>query len=112
MGEPLKILTLAEELIKIHGMQPYKDIDIEFVGIRPGDKLFEEILTAEEGTTATKHEKIFIARKGERYSKEEIEQILMEFQILLKDLPTDEKWRIRSMLKKYVKYYEGGDRIR
>ena len=112
MGEPLKILTLAEELIKIHGMQPYKDIDIEFIGIRPGDKLFEEILTAEEGTTATKHVKIFIARKGERYSKEEIEQILMEFQILLKDLPTDEKWRIRSMLKKYVKYYEGGDRIR
>jgi len=112
MGEPLKILTLAEELIKIHGMQPYKDIDIEFVGIRPGDKLFEEILTAEEGTTASKHEKIFIARKGERYSKEEIERILTEFQILLQDLPTDEKWRIRSMLKKYVKHYEGSNGIR
>ena len=44
MGEPLKILTLAEELIKIHGMQPYKDIDIEFVGIRPGDKLLKKYL--------------------------------------------------------------------
>ena len=108
MGEPLKIVTLAEELIKIHGMEPYKDIDIKFIGIRPGEKLFEEILTAEEGTTASKHEKIFIARNGERYSKEEIEQILMEFKILLKNLPTDEIWRIRSMLKKYVNLYEGG----
>src|SRR3972149_10117178 len=112
MGEPVKILTLAEELIRIHGMEPYKDINIEFIGLRPGEKLFEEILTAEEGTTASKHDKIFIAKKGEEYSKEEIERILTEFQILLQDLPTDEKWRIRSMLKKYVKHYEGGDGIR
>ena len=42
MGEPVKIVELAEELIRIHGMEPYKDVDIEFIGLRPGEKLFEE----------------------------------------------------------------------
>jgi FlaA1/EpsC-like NDP-sugar epimerase len=46
MGEPVRIVELAEELIKIHGLMPYRDIDIMFVGLRPGEKLFEEILTA------------------------------------------------------------------
>ena len=62
MGEPVKIVELAEELIRIHGMEPYKDVDIEFIGLRPGEKPFEEILTAEEGTVASKHERVFIAK--------------------------------------------------
>ena len=49
MGEPVKIVDIAEELIRIHSLEPYKDIDIKFTGLRPGEKLFEEILTAEEG---------------------------------------------------------------
>ena len=62
MGDPVKIIDIAEELIRIHGMEPYKDIDIQITQLRPGEKLFEEILTAEEGTEASRHEKIFIAR--------------------------------------------------
>lgn len=61
MGKPVKILDMAEDLIRLSGMEPYKDIDIAFCGLRPGEKLFEELLTAEEGTEATKHEKIFVA---------------------------------------------------
>ncbi|WP_413894631.1 polysaccharide biosynthesis protein, partial [Candidatus Skiveiella danica] len=45
MGEPVMIVNIAEELIRLHGLEPYKDIDIQFTGLRPGEKLFEEILT-------------------------------------------------------------------
>lgn len=107
MGEPVRILLLAEELIRIHGLKPHKDIDIEFIGLRPGEKLFEEILTAEEGTTASKHEKIFIAKNGKRYSREEIEAILQRFEKLLNALPIKEDYEVvRDILKIYVKSFE------
>jgi FlaA1/EpsC-like NDP-sugar epimerase len=61
MGEPVKILDMACDLIELSGYKPYKDIKINFTGLRPGEKLFEELLTPEEGTIATKHEKIFKA---------------------------------------------------
>ncbi len=109
MGEPVRIVNLAEELIRIHGMEPYRDIQIEFVGLRPGEKLFEEILTAEEGTSVSKHKKIFIAKNSEYYSKVEIEKILEEFETLMKTLPRKDNKKIRGMLKKYVKYYEGNE---
>ena len=60
MGEPVKILNLAENLIKLHGKEPYKDIDIQFTGLRPGEKLFEELLMSEEGIKETQNKKIFI----------------------------------------------------
>jgi len=62
MGEPIKILDLAKELIHLSGLEPDKDIPIVFTQPRPGEKLFEEILTAEEGTAATRSQKIFIAK--------------------------------------------------
>jgi len=61
MGEPVKIVDMAADLIELSGLVPHKDIKIEFSGLRPGEKLFEELLTAEEGTTSTKHQKIFVA---------------------------------------------------
>jgi FlaA1/EpsC-like NDP-sugar epimerase len=61
MGEPVKILSLAEEMIRLSGFTPYKDINIEFSGLRPGEKLFEELLLDKEGTIATHHPKIRIA---------------------------------------------------
>lgn len=62
MGEPVKILTLAEDLITLSGYQPYVDIDIEFSGIREGEKLYEELLTDEENLDSTHHGRIFIGR--------------------------------------------------
>jgi len=65
MGEPIQILDLAREMIKLYGLEPDKDIPIVFTGIRPGEKLFEEILTAEEGTEATESQKILKAKLSE-----------------------------------------------
>jgi len=61
MGEPIRIVDMACDLIRLSGYAPYKDIKIKFTGMRPGEKLFEELLTAEEGTSATKHAKIYQA---------------------------------------------------
>ncbi|MCP3177496.1 polysaccharide biosynthesis protein [Desulfuromonas sp. KJ2020] len=61
MGEPVKIVSLAEELIRLSGFIPYEDIDIVFSGLRPGEKLHEELLIAGEGVKPTTHEKIMVA---------------------------------------------------
>lgn len=62
MGEPVKILDLAVNLIKMSGLEPYKDIDIKITGLRPGEKLYEEILLNMENSVATEYEKIFIEK--------------------------------------------------
>jgi FlaA1/EpsC-like NDP-sugar epimerase len=62
MGEQAKIYDVACELIRLSGLEPHKDIPVVFTGIRPGEKLFEEVLTAEEGVEPTTHLKIFKAR--------------------------------------------------
>ncbi|MDB4691617.1 polysaccharide biosynthesis protein [Verrucomicrobia bacterium] len=59
MGEPVKIVDLARQLIELSGLVPDDDIDIEFVGLRPGEKLFEELQHTDENTQPTEHEKIF-----------------------------------------------------
>ncbi len=61
MGKPVKIKDMAEDLIRLHGFTPGRDIKITYTGLRPGEKLYEELLTSEEGTTSTKHKKIFKA---------------------------------------------------
>jgi FlaA1/EpsC-like NDP-sugar epimerase len=58
MGEPVKILDLAEELIRLSGFTPYKDIDVQFTGLKPGEKLYEELLISGEGARPTSHKKI------------------------------------------------------
>lgn len=63
MGEPVKIVTLAENLIRMYGEVPYETIKIEFTGLRPGEKLYEELLMNEEGLTATERDKIYIGNQ-------------------------------------------------
>lgn len=62
MGEPVRILDLANDLIRLSGFEPNVDMPIEIVGLRPGEKLFEELLLNEEDISATKHDKIFIGK--------------------------------------------------
>lgn len=75
MGEPVKILTLAENLIRMHGKEPYTDINIVFTGLRPGEKLYEELLMDEEGLRSTAHNRIFVGRQISVNSKEFGEQL-------------------------------------
>lgn len=62
MGQPVKIYDLAKNLIRLSGFEPEVDIDIVFTGLRPGEKLYEELLLAEEGLMATKNDKIYVAQ--------------------------------------------------
>jgi len=96
MGQPIYVNKLAEELIRLHGLTPGKDIEITYTGIRPGEKLFEEILTAEEGTTHTAHERIYTAIISQHFSLAQIDVTLSKFKDLLQQghNPT----RIKSML--------------
>jgi len=71
MGEPVKILTLAENLIRLSGLEPYKDIEIKEIGLRPGEKLYEELLMKSETLSKTANEKIFVEQQ-ENIPKERI----------------------------------------
>ena len=65
MGEPVKILSLAENLIRLSGLEPYKDIEIKEIGLRPGEKLYEELLMRSETLIATSNDKIFVEQQQE-----------------------------------------------
>jgi FlaA1/EpsC-like NDP-sugar epimerase len=71
MGEPVKIADLARHMIELSGFRPDKDIKIEYTGLRPGEKLYEEVLSDKENTKETPHPKINVARVRE-YSYAEI----------------------------------------
>lgn len=94
MGKPVKILDLAKEMIKLSGFEPDKDIAIVFVGKRPGEKLFEDILTSEEGVDVTKNQRIFIA-KQKQIDEAKFKNKLSEIK---KTLPDSQKENIVSML--------------
>ena len=102
MGQPVKILDLAKEMIRLSGLQPDKDVAIVFTGTRPGEKLFEEMLTAEEGTVATQNQKIFMAKMSETNPK--------IFEAELKELESaangGEKEKVVNIMKKIVPYYK------
>lgn len=65
MGQPVKIVDLARKMIELAGMEPGKDIKIEFTGLRPGEKLYEEVLATKENTIPTQHKRIFVAKARE-----------------------------------------------
>jgi FlaA1/EpsC-like NDP-sugar epimerase len=81
MGEPVRILDLAKDVITLTGLKPFEDIDIEFTGLRPGEKLFEELQTLGEHVAKTRHPKIFIGKIAAP-SNADIERALMELAFL------------------------------
>ncbi len=99
MGKPVKIKDMAEDLIRLHGLTPDKDIKIVYTGLRPGEKLYEELLTSEEGTTSTKHKKIFKAQI-QPLDENDLQQSLQ----ILKD--TNDKQVILKTLKHMIPTYK------
>ena len=109
MGEPVKIYDLAVSLIKLLGYEPNVDIPIEITGLRPGEKLYEEILMSEEGLTSTKHDKIFIS-KPMHMEMAELEEKLN----LLKELEYNEKYsneNIKNVMKEVVTTYKEPEEV-
>jgi FlaA1/EpsC-like NDP-sugar epimerase len=81
MGEPIKIIDLAKKMIKLSGLEEDKDIEIKIKGLRPGEKLYEELLSKEENTIPTHHPKILKAkvRNDSENSKKDIETLIELF---------------------------------
>lgn len=98
MGEPVKIYDLARDLITLSGLIPEVDIPIKITGLRPGEKLFEELLSAEDGTEKTAHNKIFTAKIKQQ------DKVLMDENVL-KLLELEKADDIVRMLKKIVPTY-------
>ena len=101
MGQPVKILSLAENLIRLSGYEPYKDIGIEFTGLRPGEKLYEELLMSEEGLTATENELIHIGKPID-IDKDVLFKTLDE----MREVMYDENADIRGLVKRIVPTYQ------
>jgi FlaA1/EpsC-like NDP-sugar epimerase len=78
MGEPVKIADLAKDLITLSGYRPDVDVKIEYTGLRPGEKLYEELLMNEVALTSTEHKKIFV-EKPENNSIEFVEKAIEDF---------------------------------
>ena len=103
MGDPVKIYDLATSLIELSGLELGKDIDIEITGLRPGEKLYEELLMDEENLEKTEHEKIFITEPMD-FTMNDIEEKLDEFRYIL-DNDINDKEVIKETMKKCVPTY-------
>lgn len=101
MGEPVRIETMARDLITLSGFEPDKDIKIEYTGVRPGEKLFEELLTAEEGTDMTQHEKIYVAK-----CVDTIDHLTMKLDHLLEMAANGDHESIKLAIKEIVPTYQ------
>ncbi len=104
MGEPVKIYDMAVKLIKLSGLEPDVDIQIKVTGLRPGEKLYEELLMAEEGLTETKHDKIHVARPSD-IDMEKLEAKLAKLQHLLDNTNNEQKDEIKDVISEVVPTY-------
>ena len=100
MGEPVKIDDLARNLIKLSGFRPDVDIKIKYTGLRPGEKLYEELLMDEEGLKKTAHEKIYIGKPIEF----EVDEFMEQLKKLKEEAYKDEGY-IRKTVKEIVNTY-------
>ncbi|MBP5209616.1 MAG: polysaccharide biosynthesis protein [Clostridia bacterium] len=111
MGKPVKIIDLAEQMIRLSGLTPYKDIEIREIGLRPGEKLYEELLIKTEDLTMTDNEMIFIERDAP-FSREEIDRrlgVLADALAAARD--ESESPQIKAALKQTVPTYHDPEEV-
>ena len=101
MGEPVKIVDLANNLIRLSGFEPGVDIKIEYSGLRPGEKLYEELLMSEEGLTKTANSKIFIGKPVEFDTK----KVMDHLEMLKKIVDNEDVELIDSVMRNFVTTY-------
>jgi len=107
MGKPVKILDLAENMIRLSGFEPYKDIDIIETGLRPGEKLYEELLIKSEELDKTENEMIFI----ERDKPLELSEIESKLSVLSEAIKTQDDAVVRRALMEVVPTYHTPDEV-
>lgn len=101
MGKPLRIVDLAKDLIRLSGLEPDQDIPIRFIGLRPGEKLFEELITEGEGIVTTNHEKVLVLR-GNSFDRDALNRAIDE---LLSVTDTRDAAAIKGKLHEIVPEY-------
>lgn len=101
MGKPVKIYDLACDLIKLSGLEPNKDIKIVFTGLRPGEKLYEELLMSEEGLQDTVHKKIYVGKP----TFEDMDKLTVKLEQLRKLLELDDIDDIKHQMQMIVPTY-------
>lgn len=101
MGEPVKILDLAKNLIRLSGYKPFEDIEIRFTGLRPGEKLYEELLMSEEGLKETENSLIHIGRPIELDEKVFLRQ-LEELRVIAEQDQGDIRKKVQEIVPTYV----------
>ena len=110
MGEPVKIYDMAVNLIKLSGYEPNVDIGIKVTGLRPGEKLYEEILMSEEGLKATKHDKIHVAEPMD-IDMERVEHKLARLSDLIKSSSNEDSEKIKTTMKELVPTFKDGAEV-
>ncbi len=110
MGEPVKIVDLAKNMIRLAGLVPDRDIRVEFIGLRPGEKLYEELLIDGEGVLDTAFDKIKVCNNANGFDEAILYEAIEHFNLLLKDSRDNEA--VIKVLKKLVPAFHWDDRVR
>ena len=108
MGEPVKILSLAENLIRISGLKPYKDIEIREIGLRPGEKLYEELLMRSETLSATQNDKIFVEQQ-QKIDPEFIMQALKKLDNAITEKNSNDE--LIELMRRLVPTYQSAEEV-
>ena len=107
MGKPVLVKEIAYELIRLSGLEPEVDISIEYIGLRPGEKMYEELMTSSESLVDTSHEKIMVLKDGVEH---QWDYLLSEIDKIVKSAKSYDSDLIKSKLKEFIPEYRPSEK--